>query len=55
MDDSVHTVKSWDSLRHLNLILALEEKFGVTFEAEEIPELVSVRVIAKALESRNVP
>ncbi len=48
-EDSAQTVASWDSVRHLSLILALEERFGVTFEADQIPELISVRAIEKAL------
>lgn len=34
-------------------ILALEERFGVSFDAEEIPELVSVRGISEALDRRG--
>jgi acyl carrier protein len=51
--DSAETVKSWDSVRHLNLILAIEERFGLTFEIDEIPEMVSVRAIAEALDRRE--
>ncbi len=50
--DSAKTVRNWDSVRHLNLILALEERFGISFEADEIPELVSVRAIAHAIDRR---
>ncbi|HVX67318.1 MAG TPA: acyl carrier protein [Bryobacteraceae bacterium] len=49
-DDSVETIPSWDSVRHLSLILALEERFGLEFEADRIPELISVRAIERALE-----
>ncbi len=51
-EDSAQTIRTWDSVRHLNLILALEEKFGLSFEADEIPALVSVRAIAQALDRR---
>ena len=53
-DDSVETIKTWDSVRHLNLILAIEERFGLTFEADEIPDLISVRAISDALD-RHAP
>jgi len=43
------SIKNWDSVAHLNLVLALEAEFGVQFEAEEIPELVSYRVIRSRL------
>ncbi len=51
--DSAETVASWDSVRHLSLILALEERFGVRFDTDEIPALISVRRIQEALERRN--
>ncbi|HOL71649.1 MAG: acyl carrier protein [Rhodospirillales bacterium] len=50
--DSVETITSWDSVRHLSLIMALEERFGVAFEADEIPELISVAAIREALNRR---
>jgi acyl carrier protein len=50
--DSVETIQSWDSVRHLNLILAIEERFGFTFEADEIPELTSVRAISEAVDRK---
>jgi acyl carrier protein len=33
---------AWDSLKHLQLIMAMEQAFGVRFATETIPELVSV-------------
>lgn len=51
--DSVETITSWDSVRHLSLIMALEERFGVAFDAEEIPELISVAAIRDALNRRS--
>lgn len=49
--DSPQTVEAWDSVGHLNLVLALEGEFGVQFEAEEIPDLVSVGAIRRRLRS----
>jgi acyl carrier protein len=48
-DDSSQTIAEWDSLTHLNLIFALEAEFGVRFEAEEIPELMSVRAMRQRI------
>ena len=53
-DDSMQTIKSWDSLRHLNLVIALEEHFGISFDPEEIPELTSVRIISAAIDKRSL-
>jgi acyl carrier protein len=33
---SPDTIESWDSLQHLNLILALEETFDLRFTVEEV-------------------
>jgi acyl carrier protein len=43
---------NWDSLRHMNLIFAIEDAFGVRFSDEEIPQLTSVAAIEKALADR---
>jgi acyl carrier protein len=51
---SVDTVDRWDSLQHLNLVIALESEFGVTFTPEEIPELVSVEIIALTLRDKGL-
>jgi acyl carrier protein len=54
-DDSIETIKSWDSLRHLNLVIAIEEHFRITFDPDEIPELTSVRNISAAIRRRVSP
>jgi acyl carrier protein len=33
---SAETIEAWDSLQHLNLILALEERFGIQLSVDEI-------------------
>jgi acyl carrier protein len=43
------TVPGWDSLGHLRLIMAVEEAFAVRFTTEEIPTLLSVRLLCDAL------
>ncbi len=44
-DASTDTIENWDSLRHLNLILALEEEFNVTIPDEEVGNLVNYKLI----------
>ncbi|MCZ4313801.1 acyl carrier protein [Comamonadaceae bacterium G21597-S1] len=36
---------SWDSLGHVNLMLALEQTFGVYLDVEDFPTLNSVQAI----------
>lgn len=52
-ESSPDTVKNWDSLKHMNLILALEEEFDVTFSDEEIVELLSVEIIVEVLKEKR--
>ena len=44
-DASSDNIENWDSLRHLNLILALEEEFGVSIPDEEVGNLVNYKLI----------
>jgi len=51
---SAEDISNWDSIRHLNLVLALEEAFGVSFPSEEWARLTSYRAIVDALGQRGV-
>jgi acyl carrier protein len=46
---SPEKVKGWDSEKHVVLVMALEEEFGCMFEAEDIPELVSLERIEEII------
>ena len=52
-EDGPGSIPGWDSVNHVNLILAIEAEFGVQFDPGEIPDLVSVRQIRNRL--RPVP
>ena len=43
----------WDSLKHVQLILLLEERFGVQFSEEEMGALRSSDEIVKAIEEKS--
>lgn len=47
---SPENIEVWDSLKHMNLILALEEEFGIQFTDEKIVEMLSVKLIMEAVE-----
>jgi acyl carrier protein len=49
---SPETIENWDSIQHLNLVLALEEKFNLQLSPEEIEEIKSVGAGAKLIESK---
>jgi acyl carrier protein len=44
-DSSIDTIDGWDSIRHLNLILALEEEFNISIPDEEVGDLVNYKLI----------
>ena len=48
-DSSPDTVETWDSLKHMSLVLTLEEEFDVQFSDEEIVKMLSVGLIIDVL------
>lgn len=42
--------ENWDSLRHLNLIVELEDAFDVSFEPEDIAEMKDLDAVLKKIE-----
>ena len=45
LDASPDLIESWDSVGHMNLILALEEEFGIRFPDDQIEMLISLDAI----------
>lgn len=43
------TSKLWDSLKHLEIIFALEEAFSVSFELSDIADMRSIDAIVEVL------
>lgn len=48
-ESSPDSIGSWDSLNHLNLVLALEQEWGIQFSPEEMEELLSMARIARVV------
>ncbi len=53
-DLNTESVDSWDSFRHLQLMLAIEGEYGVQFDPGQIPDLTSVAQLQTALEAKGV-
>lgn len=53
-ETSVDTVDRWDSLSHLNLILALESEFNVSFTEEQSVEIMNYPLIKMVLEEHGI-
>ena len=45
-DTSADSVENWDSIRHLNLILALEEQFDITIPDEDVGNMLNFKIIS---------
>lgn len=54
METSPRNLKSWDSLKHVELVIAVEEAFGITFGTTEITSINSARGFALALKTKGV-
>ena len=52
LDSSPETIDTWDSVHHLNLVLALEQEFDLQFEPEEIDQMKDVRHVLEILGSK---
>ena len=48
-DSSPDTIQAWDSLSHINLILALEAEFAISLSPEDVLEMLSVSLIRTIL------
>ena len=44
-NSSIDNIESWDSLKHMNLIIALEEEFDITIPDEEVGDLINYKLI----------
>jgi acyl carrier protein len=52
-ESTPETVEAWDSLRHLNLMLALEAEYGFELSPEEMDEAKSIGQIARLVVSKR--
>jgi len=51
-ESSPETMENWDSIQHLNLVLAIEEKFGVQLAPEEMEQMKNVGLLATLVEKK---
>lgn len=53
MDTKQDDLISWDSVGHLNLMLTVEQEFGVALEVEDLSRLTSVAAILEYLNTNE--
>jgi acyl carrier protein len=49
-DASQMNLSEWDSVRHMNVVLALENDFGIEFADSELMNLTSLPLMVAAIE-----
>lgn len=49
-DSSQDSIENWDSIKTLDLIVALEEEFGVTIPLEEVGNMTNFKYIKLMIE-----
>jgi len=47
---SPESIEAWDSMGHLNLVLALESQMGVSLPPEEIEQMKSIGAIVELVQ-----
>tara|TARA_X000000368_G_C23021234_1_gene708100 strand:+ start:583 stop:825 length:243 start_codon:yes stop_codon:yes gene_type:complete len=50
---SKDTIKNWDSLKHLQLVIALEEEFGIKFTDKQTTEMLNFELIKKIIQEKE--
>jgi acyl carrier protein len=53
-DASMDSIPTWDSLRQMNLVLALEESFGVSIPDEDAANATSYKLLVLVLQEQLV-
>lgn len=48
-ETSMDTVEAWDSIQHMNLVLAIEEEFGISIPDEDAGNITSYPLIKLVL------
>ncbi|BBY36633.1 hypothetical protein MMAN_07670 [Mycobacterium mantenii] len=51
-DASMDSIESWNSLRQMSLVLALEEEFGVSFPDEDAANATSFKLLSLVLQEQ---
>ena len=49
---SSQTIEQWDSMGHINLVMALEQRFGVKFTMDEIMKLRNFASLCQVMEGK---
>ena len=51
-NSSSQTIEAWDSIGHINVVMALEQRFNVKFTMDEIVQIQNVSTICEVIKSK---
>ncbi len=51
-DASAETIEEWDSLKQMNIVIALEEEFDIVLTDDDVIEMLNVRLINYIVQER---
>ena len=51
---SMDNLSQWDSMKHLNLVLCIEDEFQISLSEEQILEMLSVELVKIILSEHGV-
>lgn len=51
-DTSTESIESWDSMKHMNMIVGLEEEFDIEFSDDDIVDMNSFSLIVEAVSDK---
>ena len=54
-ETSSEDIEDWDSLEHINLVVAMEKRFNMKFNIKEVGKLKNVGEMADLILSRMTP
>lgn len=52
-DTNSDSIEDWDSMEHINLVVAVEEEFGMKFSMDEIAEMKNVGEMVEIIKERS--
>jgi acyl carrier protein len=52
INSSPDNISSWDSLKHMNLVLAIEQGFNISFDDEDIIQMLSFEIIIETIKDK---
>jgi len=53
-DLAIHKIDTWNSLTHIELVVTIEERFGIQLTEDEIVGMTTVGEIQRILRARGV-